>query len=458
MAEEVLKIVSVFILWIFVIAGHFICVFKNFTVYNDVILKTMIKMFLVSQLICSLWNLTGFLISTIAGGWILGDFMCQTFGFLNLILTSGNIWVMAIVSIERYHRFLAVLDHPSTFSPRNVNIIVCGIYILVVLLSSGPLYGLGEYSYFRGHINLTVTINMYSNNQTTIESNPDMTSYYLATFQKAVMQGKEHDPKTLISNHFLSDMGVSARVIVSSVISIIVRAFNIESIQAFWTNYNDGSVKQLLRSLLWKPYLGHTIGATSMGITTHADENQYYLYANVYLESQEIGMCSVDFTSYNSHAIIWSGYQLVISTFIPYVIIFVCYVTVYAKNPRSAMVLDKNVNEDDIFVLNWFSSASILCLVVTFIYYLVILINANGIFVSSDALFAISFIFYGNGLFCLISLFITNRCQCHRIQTKCRLFCYCSDEGSAYELSDLSLRNETMEILSQSSARHPSYV
>lgn len=64
---EVLKIVSVFILWIFVIAGHFICVFKNFTVYNDVILKTMIKMFLVSQLICSLWNLTGFLISTIAG-------------------------------------------------------------------------------------------------------------------------------------------------------------------------------------------------------------------------------------------------------------------------------------------------------------------------------------------------------------------------------------------------------
>lgn len=64
---EVLKIVSVFILWIFVIAGHFICVFKNFTVYNDIILKTMIKMFLVSQLICSLWNLTGFLISTIAG-------------------------------------------------------------------------------------------------------------------------------------------------------------------------------------------------------------------------------------------------------------------------------------------------------------------------------------------------------------------------------------------------------
>lgn len=127
---------------------------------------------------------------------------------------------------------------------------------------------------------------MFSNNQTTVASNPDMTSYYLATFQKAVMQGKEHDPKTLISNHFLSDMGLSARVIVSSVISIIVRAFNIESIQAFWTNYNDGSVKQLLRSLLWKPYLGHTIGATSMEINTHADENQYYLYTNVYLESQ----------------------------------------------------------------------------------------------------------------------------------------------------------------------------
>jgi hypothetical protein len=172
----------------------------------------------------------------------------------------------------------------------------------------------------------------------------------------------------------------------------------------------------------------------------------------------EIGMCGVDFTSYNSHAIIWSGYQLVISTFIPYLIIFVCYVTVYAKNPRSAMVLDKNVNEDDIFVLNWFSTASIMCLVVTFVYYIVILINADGTFVSTEALFGISYMFYGNGAFLLISLFITNRCQCQRMQSKCRLLCYCPDEVSAYELSDLSLRNETVEILSHSSVRHPSYV
>lgn len=169
-------------------------------------------------------------------------------------------------------------------------------------------------------------------------------------------------------------------------------------------------------------------------------------------------MCSVDFTSYNSHAIIWSGYQLIISTVIPYVIILVCYVTIYSKHPRSIMVLDKTVNEDDIFVLNWFSSASVMCFVVTFIYHVVILVNANGTFISGDAIFAISYIYYGNGVFYLVSLFITKRCHCHRMKPNCRMFCYCPDDESAYELSDLSLRNETTEILSQASLRHPSYV
>jgi hypothetical protein len=52
-----------------------------------------------------------------------------------------------------YLRYVYLLAHSgSTFSPRNTNIIICGIYILVVLLSSGPLNGLGEYSYFKGII------------------------------------------------------------------------------------------------------------------------------------------------------------------------------------------------------------------------------------------------------------------------------------------------------------------
>lgn len=67
MAGDAIRIVSVFVLWIFVIAGHFICVFKNFTIYNDVILRKMIKLFIVAQMVSSVWNLTGFLISTIAG-------------------------------------------------------------------------------------------------------------------------------------------------------------------------------------------------------------------------------------------------------------------------------------------------------------------------------------------------------------------------------------------------------
>lgn len=169
-------------------------------------------------------------------------------------------------------------------------------------------------------------------------------------------------------------------------------------------------------------------------------------------------MCSVDYTSFNSHAIIWSGYQLIISSILPYVIILVCYITIYSKHPRAVMILGKTVNEDDIFVLNWFCSASIICFIVTFIYHVVILVNANGTFISSDIVFAVSYIYYGDGIFCLICLLFANKCHCKRMKPNCKMLCYCPDEESAYELSDLSLRNETTEILSQTSLRHPSYV
>ena len=44
------------------------------------------------------------------------------------------------------------VDHPSTFSVKNLNMIIVGIFVLIILVATGPLYGLGEYSYYRGII------------------------------------------------------------------------------------------------------------------------------------------------------------------------------------------------------------------------------------------------------------------------------------------------------------------
>jgi len=151
---------------------------------------------------------------------------------------------------------------------------------------------------FSGHINLTVTIAVHADNQTILPASVEMTNVYIGTLHEAIIQGKEHDPKTTISTHFLSEMGVTARVIwASQGLNIIVRAPNHAILDTFWSWYRNGSVEQLLHSLLWKRYIGHRIGITDMTITTKVESNQYYQYSSIYLESQGRIKTKVELTS-----------------------------------------------------------------------------------------------------------------------------------------------------------------
>ena len=59
---------------------------------------------------------------------------------------------ICILFSYRYFKFMIQVDHPSTFSVKNLNMIIVGIFVLIILVATGPLYGLGEYSYYRGII------------------------------------------------------------------------------------------------------------------------------------------------------------------------------------------------------------------------------------------------------------------------------------------------------------------
>lgn len=67
-----------------------------------------------------------------------------------------NYRLLFFFSSNRYFKFMIQVDHPSTFSVKNLNMIVVGIFVLIILVATGPLYGLGEYSYYRGTHTKTV--------------------------------------------------------------------------------------------------------------------------------------------------------------------------------------------------------------------------------------------------------------------------------------------------------------
>lgn len=139
---------------------------------------------------------------------------------------------------------------------------------------------------------------MHADNQTIMPDSIEMTNEYISTFHEAMIQGKEHDPKTTISTHFLSEMGVTARVIwASQGLNIIVRAPNHAILETFWSWYRNGSVEHILHSLLWRRYIGHRIGITDMTITAKVESNQYYQYSSIYLESQGNLNMEIEYTS-----------------------------------------------------------------------------------------------------------------------------------------------------------------
>ena len=69
-------------------------------------LKTLSNIFVFNLAIADLsFAITGMpmiLVTTIAGEWILGGFLCDVGGLLNTIFTTASIWTMVMISINRY--------------------------------------------------------------------------------------------------------------------------------------------------------------------------------------------------------------------------------------------------------------------------------------------------------------------------------------------------------------------
>ncbi|XP_045123681.1 uncharacterized protein LOC123511691 [Portunus trituberculatus] len=73
--------------------------------------------------------------------------MCQVQGFLLNLLCLLSLWYTTLLALERYVKFASPHEHSLTFSLLNLNVLLCGVLVLLLIEVSGPIYGWAEYGY-----------------------------------------------------------------------------------------------------------------------------------------------------------------------------------------------------------------------------------------------------------------------------------------------------------------------
>ncbi|XP_033751186.1 uncharacterized protein LOC117335357 isoform X1 [Pecten maximus] len=271
------------VLQVFVVMGLVtmtrLCIIRNKTITGS-----LIRLSLVMNLLSGTANLVGLLVGTIQGTWTLGNTACQLVGLTNLVLTSGATWIMAIAAVERYFRFLLASDHPSTFSQKNVNILVAGMYVLIILVATGPLYGLGEYTNFRGHVTLTIMANSTIQNISHADKMADE-RFHVTLLHRATVIGKIPDPIPWFVKHLEQDYGMTTSrfMWMDRGLCFLLRAWTQRHALSFWSAYQADGLRSQLTRHLWQQELLWSARMEHLDFVAHLDQDEYRRYVDIYV-------------------------------------------------------------------------------------------------------------------------------------------------------------------------------
>ncbi|XP_042231017.1 pinopsin-like [Homarus americanus] len=87
------------------------------------------------------------LYSFLAGTYPAQGSLCQVQGFLLNLLCLLCLWYTTVLAVERYVKFASPHEHSLTFSLLNLNVVLSGVLVLLMIEVSGPIYGWAEYGY-----------------------------------------------------------------------------------------------------------------------------------------------------------------------------------------------------------------------------------------------------------------------------------------------------------------------
>lgn len=100
----------------------------------------------VADLLFSLTGMVMLLVTSVTGGWVLGDTMCNVGGLLNSVFCSTSIWTLVFISLHRFFAVVKPARAKTLYTKRRTKIMIAGIWAFAFGISSPPLFGWSRFA------------------------------------------------------------------------------------------------------------------------------------------------------------------------------------------------------------------------------------------------------------------------------------------------------------------------
>jgi len=121
-------------------------------------------------------------------------------------------------------------------------------------------------------------------------------------------------------------------------------------------------------------------------------------------------------------------------------VILVAYIIIFCKNPYTMTAFHKNITSDDVVSLRVFSISSIVCCLLSALYYGVHILNANGTFVSESALFGMTYMYYASDIVVFIAVILSESACLSTLKSNCQVCWMYSRDSITYEITEIKLK------------------
>lgn len=366
---------------------------------SSVIMKNIVVISLISSVV----NTVFLCISASKETWIFGDVSCQIHAIVCYVVLSSIAWLTTLAAVERLYKCLSSGSYSMTFSEINTRIIIFGMYMTAFFLCTGPMYGWGEYSQYKGLLTIRVGLLPHETSHHTPQS-----AEYLCnrTASNAEIQNIFHIAE-LVSQNLQERWNMYIRSIKvvcnTGDISFTVRIQDATTLTLLLEEAETQHSLDILHNLIAKLDLNVTDRIFPI-ITIDRSDMDYY--KNILLPFQSLGVCTLDFSMVNQYKKSATYYIFVTTLILPCVVTGICGLIVLVNHYSGSI-------PDHIRYFKVIYFGGLLNFLLCLPYYVVNFMNGSGIFIPRNVNFISTFLFYNSSLCLTIPylFYIRPRCK-----------------------------------------------
>ncbi|KAK3101799.1 hypothetical protein FSP39_006438 [Pinctada imbricata] len=282
--------------------------------------------------------------------------------------------------------------------------------MLSFVLCTGPLYGWGEYSHFKGKVLLTATLTIDESNFISIPRSSlgfNGASYFCkpiaVTSQVPVMEVLKGICYSFVTSE-LPNVNIRTPSVncTSGNVIFTLRSTEFSVIEDIYNNHLAGKLSAKLAGALSFGF-GKLLNTTAnFSVQTSMDINEISEYRNVFMPFQGLGVCTLDFSPVNEFVVSSTSYIIITTMLIPYSLTLFCAIAMYVKYHTGAV----NPCFSDVMYLRIIYVCGSLALILCLPYYVINYMNMHSAYVSKEANFVCTLLFYNSSLLVAIPYFL----------------------------------------------------